>query len=143
MKPDRHPLLRDLLDDAATPAWAEATLARTLAAARTRRRRQLATRWTGGLALLLLTVWGLRSGLPRAHETASLPSPAQDTPLPMITDDNAALLSPAPAKPVHFLTDEELLARFPDRSVALIGTGSRQQFVFLDVAAAPGPDQKP
>jgi hypothetical protein len=142
MKPDRHPLLRDLLDDAATPDWAQATLARTLAAARTRRRRKTATRWTGMLVIILLAALAIRLEIPRTPETIQLPAQGRGARLALITDDNAALLPPAPAKPVHFLTDEELLARFPDRSVALIGTGPRQQLVFLDAPASPGPEPK-
>jgi hypothetical protein len=131
MKPDRHPLLRDLLDDAATPARSAAALTHTLAAVRARRRRKVAARWAGALVVLLLAGLAIRPGVPGKE-----PGGAAIQSL-VITDDNAALLSPAPAKAVHFLTDEELLARFPDRPVALIGSGPKQQLVFLDAPVSP------
>jgi hypothetical protein len=32
---------------------------------------------------------------------------------------------------VRYLTDEELLARFPDQPVALVGSGSSREFMVL------------
>lgn len=131
MKTDRFPLLRDTLDEAATPAWSDAALARTLAAAHAQRRRRVAGRWAGVGVLLLMMGWGLwpREGGKKPHPEIAAAH------LLVISDDNAAAFLPSPPpppKPVHFLTDEELLARFPDRPVALIGSGTKQQLVFLD-----------
>ncbi len=39
-------------------------------------------------------------------------------------------------KSIKFITDEQLLALFPDRSVALIGKPGQQQLVFLDQPSA-------
>ncbi len=139
MKTDRSPLLRDTLDDAATPAWSEAVLARTLAAARTQRRHRVMGRWAGVAALVLLAGWGLRWGMPREAAKEQTSGAGATAQVLVISDDNAAAFLPAPPKPVHFLTDEELLARFPDRSVALIGSGAKQQLVFLDEAPEATP----
>jgi|GEM_PF-3040805 len=140
MKTDRSPLLRDTLDDAATPTWSDAALTRTLTAARAQRRRRETGRRAGVGILLVMMGWGLwpREAVKKQHpEIAS----AQ---MLVISDDNAAAFLPKPTpppKPVHFLTDEELLARFPDRSVALIGSGAKQQLVFLDGATEATPER--
>lgn len=138
MNTDRSPLLRDTLNEAATPAWSDAALAWTLAAARAQRRRRVAGRWAGVGVLLLMIGWGL---WPREVAKERQPEFAAAR-LLVISDDNAAAFLPKPTpppKPVHFLTDEELLARFPDRSVALIGSGAKQQLVFLDGATEVPP----
>ena len=38
--------------------------------------------------------------------------------------------------PVRYLTDEELLARFPDQPVGLVGSGSSREFLVLGNASS-------
>ena|SRR5436190_16569489 len=41
---------------------------------------------------------------------------------------------PSEAEPIKVINDDELLALFPDRSLALLGPPGKQQLVFLDKA---------
>ena len=111
------PLLTDLVAESADPAFRQAMLTHTLAVSRRRRvHRQLGATALVALGLIFAAV------LPVVFRTAE--------------DQPTAAAHPRPepeAKPaVRVLTDEELLSRFPDRAVALVGPPDRQRFVFLD-----------
>jgi hypothetical protein len=58
----------------------------------------------------------------KSHQTISRDTSAQTASTP----------SPATTSHVEFINDDQLLALFPDRSVALIGKPGEQRLVFLD-----------
>jgi len=116
MKPT-DPLLTDLVAESADPAFRKAMLTHTLAVSRRRRvHRQLGATALVALGLVLAAI------LPLAFRTAEHQPIAAAPPPP----------DPEPKPAVRVLTDEELLSRFPDRAVALVGPPDRQRFVFLD-----------
>lgn len=116
MKPT-DPLLTDLIAESADPAFRQAMLTHTLGQSRRRRvHRQLGATALGAVGLILAAVLPLALRNVDPQPIAAAQSPA------------ASELKPA----VRVLTDEELLSRFPDRAVALVGPPDRQHFVFLD-----------
>lgn len=126
MKPSEHEkLLKELLPDDGFADFRKASLERGLASMRQHRRQRVLVR--GGA---LATVAGLFVlGLLLKH-----PHPTQKT--------IAAVPSPAPAaasEHVKFISDDELLAMFPQGSVALIGKPGQQRLVFLDKSASATP----
>jgi hypothetical protein len=118
MKPSEHEkLLKELLPDERLTDFREASLEQGLASLRRHRGQRLLFR-TGALAAvacLLITGMILKD----RHSSRS----------------NLAELSPhsSAARPDHvkFISDDELLAMFPQGSVALIGKPGQQRLVFL------------
>ncbi len=121
--PDRDELWRDLLDDAADPAFAEWSRTQTLAGVRRLRRRR--KRLRAGIACVV----GCALCYLAAHftEPSSSPAVARSTPAPVPSESVRTSLPP-----LRYLTDEELLSRFPNRPVALVGSPEHQQLIFLD-----------
>lgn len=118
---DSDALWRDALDDGTNRAFAELSRGQMLAYARRLRRRRKVI----GIGATL----GVLSAMAYLVGREAAPAPAGEV-------ENR--LAGAPPKPdiaeVHFLTDDELLSRFPNRPVALIGSANHQKFVFLDSA---------
>lgn len=126
MKPsEQEKLLKELLPNEGLADFRKASLERGLASMRQHRRQRALLRG-GALAVVAgLLVFGLRLRHPNQnHNTvAAIPSPA-----------------PAPSvEHVKFISDDELLAMFPQGSVALVGKPGQQRLVFLDKTA----DEKP
>ena len=115
--PDHQELWRDALNDAAPDAYVEATLALTIVRARRARRTRHAIRITAAVVAVLVGAHLFRS----THT--------------MVPNDSAPALTAQSSEPkgipVRYLTDEELLARFPDQPVALVGSGSSREFLVL------------
>jgi hypothetical protein len=119
--PEHQELWRDALNDAAPDAFVEATLALTIASARRTRRTRHAIRITiGAVAAMVAILVG--ANLFRSTHTMA---PNDSVPAVM------AQSSEPKGIPVRYLTDEELLARFPDQPVALVGSGSSRDFLVL------------
>lgn len=104
-------LLRDILADENVERLREASLARMLEVTRRRRRRRT---WMSGAAASLAIMTTLLVMLRR--ETSA---PIVEPPEPI-------------GGRVKIINDEQLLALFPDRSVALIGRPGDQRLLFLD-----------
>ena len=116
-------LWRNSLDEEIGDDLAAESLAGMLAYARRRRRRRKVlgvSAVAGALALLLCVA--LRSSNPPRHPLAVAQPSSNST---------SRSENPGHAQ-IHFLTDEELLSRFPDRPVALIGPPGERRLVFLD-----------
>ena len=119
---DHHELWRDALDDTLPADFATVTLTTMLGAARTRRRRKAAVKGTIAAALVIPALFlALRPG-PQVQVTPPIGQGHQEIPSPT---------PPAPP-PIQVMSDDELLAQFPGRAVALIGSGDSKQLVFLD-----------
>jgi hypothetical protein len=122
--PDHEELWRDALNDAAPDAFAQATLASTLAHARRVRRTRHSIRITAGASVAVVAaLFGLL--LSRSPHT-------------MVPSDRSPAVIAHTSEPngirVRYLTDEELLARFPDQPVGLVGSGSSREFMVLATA---------
>ena len=113
---DEHRLLREILADNATETLRETSLAGGLAALRARRRRRSAVSGIAAAAAIVAVI-GLLSSQ-RSDPRVSLPQ----------------VPTSARSKPVELIDDQQLLALFPDRSLALIGPPGRQSLIFLDSA---------
>jgi hypothetical protein len=116
-----------LLDEILTAddafAFREESLGRGLAVLR--RRKQLRRGLTAAAVIALFTplIWFLRpQRTPQWTRQSVL---------------NAKQLPPAAPPEINFISDEQLLALFPNRSVALIGNPGHQRLLFLDDARAP------
>ena len=121
--PDHGELWRDALDEGVEDALAAASLAGMLAYARhRRRRRRLLGVSAVAAALGVLFCLTTRLQNPSRGPLAAHQSPGVPTAAPEATG----------LAQVHFLTDEELLSRFPDRPIALIGPPGDRRLVFLD-----------
>jgi hypothetical protein len=121
--PDDNSLLKEILADEKLAELRTNSLHQGLLAMRQARRRRYAAR----VAVTLILCGGLwltfvrpmsetHMALKSAPKTASKPS-LHETPRP---------------SGVKLISDDQLLALFPDRSVALIGSPGQQQFVILD-----------
>lgn len=117
---DHRELWDDTLADSLPAGFEDEALAKMLGRARTRRRTRTATK--GVLILALLTPL-----LVITHR----PAPTKDTPVVTIPHQPSPP-SVAPEPAIQVLSDEELFAQFPDRPIAIIGTGDSKQLVFLD-----------
>ena len=116
---DQDRLLREILADDALEQVRQATLAAGMGTLRRRRRvRALAVGAGASLALVLACV-------ALVHRRA----PMAGTPLP------PAAPAPETGIAVKWIDDEQLLARFSDRGVALVGPPGRQKLVFFDSPA--------
>ena len=125
---DRDSLWQDALDDSASDAFAEEALACTLANVRDVRRKRNAARVLGSgaiLALIAPLAWDF------TREPGANISALGTRPVGIPRE-----LEPRTASAVRFLSDEELLARFPDYPVALVGTGHDVQLILLEGAGA-------
>jgi hypothetical protein len=107
-------LLREILADDKIAALRESSLAEMLQVGRQRRRRRVLVSTLGASLAIVMTLLVVS----RRHS----PGPVN--------------VVPPPAAPksagVKMITDQQLLALFPDRSVALVGRPGEQRFVFLD-----------
>jgi hypothetical protein len=119
MKPSEHEkLLKELLLDEALADFRKASLERGLASMRRHRRQRELLRGGAVTTVAGLLVLGLILKHPHPNDT-----------------NIAAVPSPAPAlaaEHVKFINDDELLAMFPQGSVALIGKPGQKRLVFLD-----------
>jgi hypothetical protein len=113
---DQDRFLRNILEDETSSGFREQSLRHGL---RLIRRRRLVR---NGLKLgmlpvfLLLVVWMANFPERKVHTTVRRSNPA---PTHVVGK-------------VKFINDEQLLALFPDRSVALVGKPGSQQLLFLD-----------
>jgi hypothetical protein len=119
MKPsDQDRLLREIFSDATVDHVRETSLARGIGALRGRRRRRtVLASAAASLAVTASLVVALR------HHDPVASTPPILVPRPIVS-------------PVATITDEQLLALFPNRSVALVGVPGEQRLLFLD---APQP----
>lgn len=118
---DRDHLLRDILADEKVEQLRQTSLDRGLATLRARRRRRrLFPAVASSLAAVAL--FAILTSAPREREApvAGVASPA---------------LSTTPSS-LKIIDDRELLALFPDRSVALIGEPGNQKLFFLDTGSS-------
>jgi len=121
--PDDNHLLKEILADEKLSELRANSLQLGLATMRQARRRRYIAR-TAALLLIAGGLW-LAFVLPKRDILT-----AQQR-----TSGTLAMTSPGETprtSSVKIISDEELLALFPDRSLALIGSPGRQQFVFLD-----------
>jgi hypothetical protein len=109
---DRDRLLREVLADENLAATREASLQQGLVLMR-RRRRQRVLFSSVAASTVLVAILAL-SALPR--------------PAPAPSSEVAAREISA----VKVITDEQLLALFPNRTVALIGAPGKQELIFVD-----------
>lgn len=124
--PDRESLLNDLVAEAAGDQFRADMLAHTLAQAKRRRATKRLARIGGGAAVVVMAiVFFWKSQAPSPPPAVQGARVAEHKP-PV----EAELKKADP--PVRLITDDELLARFPDRAVALVGPPDRRRFVFLD-----------
>jgi hypothetical protein len=108
-------LLREILTGEELARFRQASLEQGLSQLHRRQRRQRVLRFSSLAALALSAVLlGRHFLMPAGRATASTQAPL-----------------PGVNHPVEYITDDQLLALFPDRSVALIGPPGQQQFVFL------------
>lgn len=126
MKPSEHEkLLKELLPDDGFADFRKSSLERGLASMRQHRRQRVLVR--GGALATVAGLFVLGLLLKHPHPTqktiAAVPSPA----------------SAAASEHVKFISDDELLAMFPQGSVALIGKPGQQRLVFLDKSASATP----
>ena len=110
MKPEKHFLIRDLLDDPDGEARRAATLVAGRRVLRHKRWRRAAARGLAVVAVVALAGVFLR------HRQAPGPGPIS--------------VAPAPAPAVRYLTDDQLLAMFPNTPVGLATVGGRKVLVF-------------
>jgi hypothetical protein len=117
---DQDRLLDGILGDESLAQLRHISLAGMLEAARARRRRRVVVSTVGALAVLfsLLVVATRRSEKIPSVEPVSAPAAAR----------------------VKFIDDAQLLALFPDRSVALIGPPGNQKLLFLDEVNGAAPE---
>ena len=119
---DQDRLLGEVLADENVERLRAASLAGALNALRSRRRRRAYV--SGAAASFALAVVVFVSIRHRTPEETIVPPPEPKT--------NA----------VKIISDEQLLALFPDRSVALIGRPGEQRLVFLAGSEARNDDRK-
>ncbi len=121
---EKEQLLREILGDDTLANLRQASLERWISALNQRRRnRTLGAGLLATLAVsasLAILLHSKTRSVARVQITASNDAPP------------TAASSPEPTPRVKFISDEELLALFPNRSVALIGKPGSQQLVFLD-----------
>jgi hypothetical protein len=108
---DRDELLREVFVDEHVERLRHASLEAALAMLRARRRRRA---WISGAAATLVLAAVAAVSIRRPRPVAAVPVPSQ-----------------AAASPVRIIGDEDLLALFPNRSLALIGRPGEQRLVFF------------
>jgi hypothetical protein len=129
MKPSEHEkLLKELLPDERLADFRTASLEQGLASLRRHRRQRLLFRAGALAAVACLLICALL--LENSNETIR----------------DVAVISPTPSAPepnhVKFINDDELLAMFPQGSVALIGKSGRQRLVFLGDHHSESPESQ-
>jgi len=117
-------LLREILTGEEVAGFRRASLERGLKALKARRRHRALGRVCAGaslaLALAAVLLWpSLQGYWSRRAPTAGAPEVVKAS-------------APPDANTVRFISDDELMALFPNQSVALIGKPGHQEFVFLD-----------
>ena len=128
MKPSDHrELWDDALADSMSADFADDALTTLLTGARKRRRRRAAVKGATVLALILPVVF---LALRPAPESKGAPAPTLV--VQQLPDPPAPAAPSEPEPQIQVLSDDELLAQFPGRAVAIIGTGDSKQLVFLD-----------
>ena len=137
--PDHQKLWRDAINDAAPDAFVEATLALTIAhARRVRRTRQTLRIAASAVVVLVATLAG--AFFFRSPDTMAPNERAPSVITKMLPNENSRPVMAQTAEPigvsVRYLTDEELLDRFPDQPVALVGSGSSREFLVLANASS-------
>jgi hypothetical protein len=126
--PDDNPLLKEILADEKLSEVRANSLRQGLAAMRQARRK----RYAASVAITLILGGGLwLAFVPPKPETRIALRSAPEAPRKSSPGE------PPKTSGVEIISDDDLFALFPDRSVALIGSPGRQQFVFLD---GPKPD---
>jgi hypothetical protein len=121
--PDDNHLLKEILADERLSQLRANSLQQGLAAMRQARRKRFAAR----VAITLILGGGLwLAFVPPKSETRIALKSAPEAP-----GKSSPRAAPKTSS-VKIISDEDLLALFPDRSVALIGSPGQQQFVFLD-----------
>ena len=120
MKPtDKDRLLREILADDPLEHLRHTTLSAGMAKVRHRRRVRMLL---AGAAGSLVVAWGTVAVLKRDGLREANFAPRVET-------------AASPRNTVKWIDDEQLLARFADRGVALIGRPGEQRLVFLELAA--------
>lgn len=127
MKPSDHrELWDDALADSLPAGFADEALATMLGSARKRRRQRAAMKGATVLALILTALFFALRPVPNASvKTGSVT-------VQQLPDPPAPAAKPEAPPQIQVLSDEELLAQFPGRAVAIIGSGDSKQLVFLD-----------
>jgi len=132
--PDHQDLWRDALNDAAPNAFAEATLALTIGHARRVRRTRHAIRIAASATVVLAATWAGAMFL-RSPDTMAPNNSAPSVKAKIAPSENSRAVMAEAAKAigvsVRYLTDEELLDRFPNQPVGLVGSGTSREFVVL------------
>jgi hypothetical protein len=110
MKPEKHFLIRDLLDDNLADMHRSATLHAGGRILRHKRWRRAALRSLPAAALIMVAALVFRLQSPAPHRVVSSVSPQ--------------------AAVVHHLTDDQLLALFPNTPVGLATVAGRKVLIF-------------
>lgn len=123
---ERDRLLTEILAGEEVSGFRQTSLELGLRALKTRQRRRQIARICMVCSFALLAggavIWGSWQTLSTGRDSAATAPRVATTTAP----------APTVAGDVKFISDDELLALFPDRSVALIGKPGHQQLVFLD-----------
>ncbi|WP_367872588.1 hypothetical protein [Luteolibacter sp. Populi] len=119
---DHHQLWRDALDDSLPAGFSAAALTQMLGAARSRRRRKAAVKGAIAAALVIPALFLALRPAPQLQVTRPIEEAHREIPSP----------TPPSPPPIQAMSDDELLAQFPGRAVAIIGSGDSKQLVFLD-----------
>jgi hypothetical protein len=119
---DQDQLLRELLPGKELSAFRQESLALGLAALQRRRQRRQIFRASAAAILVLLVASGLLWQLTRSPATQRRPVSPEFARAPLPSNTPSATL----------ISDDELLALFPNRSLALIGKPGHQRLLFLD-----------
>jgi hypothetical protein len=121
--PDNNPLLKEILAEDKLAELRTNSLHQGLLAMRQARRRRYAAR----VAITLILCGGLWLTFVRPMSETHIALKSA----PRTTNKPSLHKTPKPSD-VKIISDDQLLALFPDRSVALIGSPGQQQFVILE-----------
>jgi hypothetical protein len=132
-RPEHDELWNDLLAETAPADFRQASLERTLAAARGHQRRRRVYR--AGVITALPCALLIALVLWREGDAMRLRQASGDSPV----KPGNPFAATVPGTRIRLITDAELFAMFPDRPVALIGSDEDRQFVLLDEVPKPSP----
>ena len=122
---NKQKLLEEIFDSSETGRLRQASLEAGLLAMRRKRRQRTAARCAASVCVLVL----MAAGLARVFERNVPMRPAVSVTAPA----SPALARKGQANPdVEIINADQLLALFPNRPVALIGSPGRQKLIFLD-----------